>query len=130
MLDTDACIHLLNRKRPKLIRRVLAHRAADFIISTITVAELSYGVAKSTRPQMNAKKLAVLRSQISTAPFDERAAEIYGTIRADLERRGVPIGPHDMLIAAHALSIGVTLVSSNTKEFRRVKGLLAENWAV
>lgn len=95
----------------------------------ITFAELKYGVAKSDFPEKNAKSLSKLLSCVSILPFDELAAEEYGKICADLKAKGIPIGVMDMLIAAHAKARDYILVTNNVKEFKRVNGLLIENWA-
>jgi len=97
-------------------------------ISSITLAELQYGVAKSARPEHNAVLVAEFCAPLAILPFDDHAAETYGKVRAALERRGEPIGPLDTLIAAHALSLDMTLLTSNDREFRRVAGLRVENW--
>ena len=128
LLDTSSCILLLNRTSPKLARRVLAHPARDFAISIVTAAELLFVVAKSRSTAKNARKVALFRADVATVSLDERTIEMYAAIRSDLERRGVPIGPLDTFIAAHALSLDVTLVTSNLREFRRVRGLRCEAW--
>jgi tRNA(fMet)-specific endonuclease VapC len=97
-------------------------------ISTITLAELEYGAAKSQQPKKNREALEQFISPLEVAAFDREATAAYGKIRAALEKRGSPIGSMDMLIAAHALSLGVTLVTNNEREFRRVPGLPVENW--
>jgi tRNA(fMet)-specific endonuclease VapC len=128
MLDTNVCIHLLNRTSPRLARRLVEHPASDFVLSAITSAELSYGVVRSRQREKNARKLRVLREEYETLPFADRAIEVYGAVRADLSRRGVAIGPLDTLIAAHALALDLVLLTANHREFRRVKGLRSENW--
>ena len=100
----------------------------DVGVSSITVAELQFGVQKSQRPLQNQEALALFLAPLIIADFDHAAAEAYGVIRADLERQGTPIGSLDTLIAAHALSLGVTLVTDNEREFSRVPGLQVENW--
>jgi tRNA(fMet)-specific endonuclease VapC len=99
-------------------------------VSSITVAELQYGVAKSTRPEQTALALAALLAPLDVLAFDDGAAAVYGAVRAGLERTGTPIGSMDLLIAAHALALGRTVVTNNTREFSRVAGLKVENWAV
>ena len=98
-------------------------------ISSITLAELAFGAAKSQQPERNRAALEEFVLPLQVAPFDEAAAKVYGAVRAELERRGAPIGALDTLIAAHALSLGATLVSHNTKEFSRVAGLRLADWA-
>jgi len=103
-------------------------RIADVGISSITLSELEYGVAKSQKPQQNKLALAEFLAPIEILPYDDMAAEQYGEIRALLEKKGTPIGSLDMLIAAHALSLNSILVTNNESEFRRVPGLIVENW--
>ena len=97
-------------------------------VSAITLAELEYGAAKSSRPDQNREALLVFASPLEILPFDDNAALHYGDIRTYLERSGQSIGAMDMLIAAHARSIPLTLVTNNTREFSRVPNLLVENW--
>lgn len=97
-------------------------------MSSIVLAELLYGAAKSAAPEANVDYVVRFASALVTCPFDDEAADVYGKVRADLERRGQPIGPLDTLIAAHALSLGATLVTGNEREFTRVPGLRVENW--
>jgi len=98
--------------------------------SSITVAELQFGAAKSSHPDRASAAIRRMLATLHVVPFDEAAAESYGTIRADLERRGSPIGPLDTLIAGHAHSLGWTLVTHNTREFTLVSGLSIEDWLV
>lgn len=98
-------------------------------ISSITLGELYYGVARSSDPQKNLIALTYFCAPIEIMPFDNRAASMYGQVRVDLERSGFPAGPLDTLIAAHALALKVVLVTDNEREFRHVKGLHVENWA-
>ena len=129
MLDTDSCIFLMNRSRPKLVENLYAHSATDIVISIVTAAELQFGVEKSERKVENQKRLDILREEFVTRAFDEFALGAYATLRAELERKGKPIGPLDMLIAGHAIAIDATLITSNLREFRRVKELRCESWA-
>lgn len=101
----------------------------DVCISSVTYAELVYGVEKSSAVEKNRIALSVMLSNIKIVDFDSKAADEYGKIRADLERKGIPIGPLDMLIAAHARSLGYTIVTNNVREFIRVEGLEVANWA-
>jgi tRNA(fMet)-specific endonuclease VapC len=100
------------------------------LISSISVAELWYGVAESRQAAQNAHALEQFLLPLLPAPFDERAAVVYGRIRADLNQRGTPIGPLDTLIAAHALSMEAVLVTNNVGEFSRVVGLKLEDWTI
>jgi len=128
MLDTDACIALLRGRAPRLFQRMRSLDIDEVAISGITLAELQYGVAKSGDPAEHAASLAKFCAPLAILPFDSAAAETYGRVRARLERQGRPIGPLDTLIASHALSLGLTLVTGNQREFSRVTGLHVENW--
>jgi tRNA(fMet)-specific endonuclease VapC len=128
LLDTDACIYVIKRKPPQVLRRFRSHSSGDIGVSSITVAELEYGVQKSQSPEENQCALQQFLVPLVTANFDPRAATVYGRLRAALEAQGTPIGPLDMLIAAHALSLRVTLVTNNVREFSRIPGLQIANW--
>lgn len=128
LLDTNICIELIRGRASRVFATMQKHRLDDVAISSITFAELQFGVAKSTRPAHNAIMLAQFCAPILILPFDTRAAMTYGAVRALLEQTGTPIGPMDTLIAAHALSRTLVLVTNNEREFRRVKGLTVENW--
>ena len=128
MLDTNICIALIKRKPPKALRRFDRLSAGDVGISTITLAELRYRIAKSQNVERNKQALEEFLLPLEVADFDERAASAYGTVRADLENAGRPIGPLDTQIGAHAQSLGTVLITDNTAEFRRIKGLKIENW--
>jgi tRNA(fMet)-specific endonuclease VapC len=129
LLDTNICIYLIKKRPERVLLRLRELDIASVGISSITVAELQYGVAKSARPEQNALALAAFLAPIGVEAFSDSAASSYGPVRADLERKGTPIGSLDLLIAAHALALGRTLVTSNTREFGRVVGLNVENWA-
>src|SRR3989339_1034362 len=128
MLDTDICIHLIRKKSLAVLRKIEAHRPENLFLSSITLGELEYGVHKSSRPDQNSLALIQFVSPFNILPFDQTAAARYGILRADLENSGKPIGSMDMLIAAHALSSGLILVTGNTREFERVRGLKTVNW--
>jgi len=130
MLDTNICIYLINNKYLKLAQKIASIPYEDICISTITQAELEYGVSKSLHPAKNSQALAKFLSTISIIDFDTNAAETYGDIRFDLERKGKTIGNMDMLIAAHAKSMNAVIVTNNTREFERVEGLVLENWVL
>lgn len=129
MLDTNICIYAIKNKPETVLFNLQKHEPEDICISSITYAELVHGVEKSQAVEKNRIALALLLSNIEVLDFDSSAAECYGKIRADLEKAGTPIGPLDMMIAGHAKSMGYTVVTNNTKEFVRVKGLMLENWA-
>jgi tRNA(fMet)-specific endonuclease VapC len=129
LLDTDICIHVINQRPPKVIEAFRAHSADGLGISSVTAGELFYGVAR-TGSERNARALRQFLSALEIAPFDATAAEVFGSLRAWLVSQGTPIGHFDTQIAAHAQALGVTLVSTNLREFARVPGLRVENWAL
>lgn len=128
LLDTDTCITLIRGKGASILAMMRRHDVGDVGISSVTAAELYAGVFKSTAPERNRVALIEFMAPLEVLPFDADAAVHYGKLRADLESRGVPIGAMDMLIAAHAAAIGATVVTQNTREFRRVRNLKVENW--
>lgn len=130
LLDSNVCVDYLTGRHPAVTTRIQSLLPEDLCLSSIVVAELRYGGDKSARPRRNHHLLDVLINEIPCRDFDSKAASIYGKIRAALEKKGHPIGPNDMLIAAHALSLGLILVSDNVREFNRVRGLQLENWRV
>jgi tRNA(fMet)-specific endonuclease VapC len=129
LLDTNICIYLINERSTRVFEKLVSLDPAEVAISSVTLAELQYGVEKSEARERNAKALDMFVVPMEVLPFDADAAREYGRVRADLERRGKPIGGMDLMIAAHALSARATLVTNNTREFTRVRGLLVENWA-
>ena len=128
MLDTNICIYIIKRRPPEVIRRFQRSEVSRIGISSITLSELFYGASKSAHPARNRIALTQFAAPLKIAPYDDEAAERYGDIRADLEKQGTPIGALDMLLAAHALSLGCTLVTNNTKEFERIPTLKIGNW--
>jgi tRNA(fMet)-specific endonuclease VapC len=128
LLDTNICIYMIRKKPIPVINRFNEHSVGDIGVSSISVAELSYGVQKSRLKDQNQKALLQFLGPLIIADFDADAAFTYGEIRAELERRGIPIGSLDTLIAGHAVSLGATLVTNNEKEFMRVPELKVENW--
>ena len=129
MLDTNICIHVIKHKPETAIRNFLTHQPDDLCISALTLAELLHGVEKSKFRDRNRLAVSMFLSGIAVLDFDSIAAQAYGELRADLEQNGTPIGPMDMLIAGHAKSRGLILVTNNTGEFTRVKGLQLEDWS-
>jgi tRNA(fMet)-specific endonuclease VapC len=129
LLDTNICIYIINRKPSSVLKRIQARQPEQIAISTITVAELEYGVAHSRRPDRNRIALLGFLFPFKILDFDQMAALEYGSIRSSLEKKGRPIGPMDMLLSAQAKSRDLVLVTNNEKEFRRVDGLRVENWA-
>lgn len=128
LLDTNICIALIKRKPAKILGRFDRLSPGDIGISAITLAELRYGVTKSQNIARNTQALEEFLLPLEIVDFDERAASAYGTIRAELENAGQPIGPLDTQIGAHAQSLNAVLVTNNTAEFCRIKGLRVENW--
>ena len=128
MLDTDICIYLIKEKDPLLKLKLYDKGIGCCAISSITLAELANGVQKSRKVEQNKLALGLFLTPFELLPFSTEAAFIYGIIRQQLELSGKIIGGYDLLIAAHALADGLTLVTNNTAEFSRVDGLHVENW--
>lgn len=129
LLDTNACIELIRKRSERVLARLRKCHPGSVGISSITLAELHYGVARSADPQRNLVALTQFCAPLEILPFDDRATSVYGSTRGSLESSGFPAGPLDTLIAAHALSLNAVLVTDNEREFRHVKGLKIENWA-
>ncbi len=129
MLDTNICIYLIKKKPLRVLNKFNTYAVGEIAISSITVAELQFGTQKSQFPSQNQRALEQFLVPLAIVSFDHKAANIYGTIRAALERQGILIGSLDMLIAAHAMSLNATLITNNVKEFSRVEGLKLANWA-
>lgn len=127
MLDTNTCIFAIN-KNANVLARFLAEYSSGLSISAITEAELWFGIENSIAPEKNAETLRSFLATVEIFPFDTRAAAEYGRVRLKLKRAGTPIGDRDTFIASHAKSLGVTLVTNNTREFQRVEGLSFEDW--
>ena len=128
MLDTNICIYLIKQQPPQVLERFAPLSSGDVGVSSITAAELQYGVQKSQYSDQNQQALEQFLVPLIIADFDYDAAVAYGVIRATLERQGTPIGSLDTLIAAHALSLDVTLVTHNVCEFSRVPALKHVDW--
>ncbi len=129
MLDTNIIVYAKNARPEIVLKRFQQYNSGDLCISAITMAELEYGIYNSSKPDQNRLALLTFLSNIEVIPFDMDAAKAYGQIRHDLKVRGNLIGANDMLIAAHAKSLGYTLITNNIGEFERVEGLLLDNWA-
>ena len=129
MLDTNICIYVIKHKPEKVFRKLQTIHPEDVCISSVTYAELVHGVEKSAAVEKNRLALSILLANMEILDFDVDAADYYGKIRADLEKKGTPIGPLDMMIAGHAQSLGYTVITNNMKEFSRVAALKIENWA-
>jgi len=128
LLDTNICIYLIKRCPSEVFERFRQHSPQDVAISTITLFELQYGIEKSQYRQRSEDALAKFLLPLNLINMDRSSAIEAAIIRAQLEKKGMPIGPYDLLIAGLARSLGMTLVTSNTKEFERVVGLHLENW--
>jgi tRNA(fMet)-specific endonuclease VapC len=129
LLDTNICIYIAKRRPRCVLSRLERLRPGDVGMSIVTYLELLYGAWKSQQAAANLARLEELRGIIPVQPLDVDAARDYARIRTDLEKRGSPIGAYDLLIAAHALSLGLILVTNNVREFARIHGLRLENWA-
>lgn len=130
LLDTNICIYFLNKRSEHIITQLRKIPPQDVWLCAVVKAELWYGAMKSARPEDNATRLREFFDGFLSFPFDDAAAEMYGTIRAQLERSGTPIGPNDMAIAAIARSQNATLITHNSKEFQPVDGLHVEDWGL
>ena len=131
-LDTNVVVTVLNRRSSQVNERLLREIATDLVVlPAIALFELRYGIANATRVAENERRLAIFFDSLPTLrilPFEARDAEEAGIIRADLKRKGTPIGPYDVLIAAQARRRGAALVTANTREFARVPGLALQDW--
>lgn len=127
MLDTNICIYLM-KSRPFGLRERFDERTGQLCVSTITLGELHYGAEKSSRRDRNIEAIEAFIARLDVLPYSAKAAMHFGQLRADLTRKGTPVGPFDMLIGAHARSEGLVLVTNNTREFARMPGLRVENW--
>ena len=129
LLDTNICIYIIKRSPPLVRERFAQLQVGDVGISSLTYCELEYGVARSTRPEANQAALTEFLAPLEILDFPAAAAVPFGTVRAHLKAAGTPIGNYDLLIAAHAMQAGLTLVTNNTREFARIPGLHVEDWA-
>lgn len=129
MLDTNICIYAIKNKPEQVLEKLKQNLSNGICISAITLAELQHGVEKSMNPEKNSMALLQFLSILDVLPFDDLAAVEYGKICAYLQKRGTPIGTMDMLIAAHAKTENLIIVTNNVREFERVPDLKIENWA-
>jgi tRNA(fMet)-specific endonuclease VapC len=129
LLDTNICIYIRQKRPDQVLRRFQKLRPGEAVLSIITYGELLYGAAKSAQPREALERLRELVHLLPALSLPETAAEVYGRIRAELESKGQMIGNNDLWIAAHAVAAGLTMVTNNEKEFRRVPGLKIQNWA-
>ena len=130
LLDTNTCIRYINGRAPRVRDQVNSKSSSDIVISSITKGEMYFGSSKSQTPERSRAKQDDFLRQFESIPFDDDAAEEYGSIRAYLEKRGSPIGKHDILIAAIARAKGLIVVTHNIREFKRIPGLNVEDWEV
>ena len=128
LLDTNACIKILNGSSEAIVTRMHGLDPAEIKLSAVVRAELVYGARKSRYVAANLRLIEAFCEPFVCLPFDDHAADVYGGIRADLERLGRPIGPNDLMIAATALAYSLTLVTHNLSEFIRVPSLRIEDW--
>ena len=128
MLDTNTCIAIIRRNSPRVLKRINTYKVGEIGISWITLAELEFGVAKSQHQEKNQAALDEFVLPLEIANFNRETARVYGRVRAMLEKKGTPIGSLDMMIGAHALALGITLATNNTREFSRIKGLTVVDW--
>jgi tRNA(fMet)-specific endonuclease VapC len=128
LLDTNICLLLIRQKSPQVLTKLTSHSITDIALSAMTVAELQYGVQKSSQLAQNQQALDRFLLPLTILPFDADDAIVYGQIRADLEAQGVPIGAMDTLIAAQAVHYNLILVTNNLREFARVSNLAIEDW--
>ena len=128
LLDTNICVEVIRERSQRVLAKLRSCRPGTVGISSVTLAELHHGAARSSDPVRNRLMLVNFCAPLEVLPFEDRAAEAYGGIRAGLEGTGRPAGPLDTYIAAHALSLGAILVTNKEREFRRVKALRLENW--
>jgi tRNA(fMet)-specific endonuclease VapC len=128
LLDTNICVEIIGERSKAAVAQLRRFRLDELGISSITYCELCYGVARSAQPNRNLLALTKFCTAVQVLAFDQSAAIAYGDARCAIERNGTPIGPLDMLIAAHALSLGAAVVTNNEREFRRVPGLKVVNW--
>lgn len=128
LLDTNICIYIIKRKPQQVLNRFQTLNISDIGVSSITVAELEYGAYKSQRVEQNRIALSQFLMPLEVLPFDEQSTQIYGSLRAALERQGNIIGAMDLLIAAQAKSLGLTLVTNNVSEFSRIPHINLQNW--
>jgi tRNA(fMet)-specific endonuclease VapC len=129
MLDTDTCSFIMKRSHPTVLKRLRTVPVSDVCMSVITKAELLNGVEVSPRRSQDAAALAAFLPYVEALDLSDDAALHYAEIRSDLKKRGALIGANDLFIAAHARALGLVMVTNNTAEFERVKGLAIENWA-
>lgn len=130
LLDSNVCIHLLNGQHPRILNHFRRFSPAEIVVCSVVKAELLYGARHSQRVEANLQHLKLFFSPLASVSFDDRCADEYGQIRADLSAQGKIIGPNDMMIAATARAHDAVLVTHNTREFGRITGLRIDDWEV
>ena len=130
LLDTDTCSYVMRRAHDGLLKRLSKVPVGDVCMSVITKAELLYGVEVSPKRRQDEAAVEALLRYVEVLDFPDEASSHYAKIRADLKTRGTMIGANDLLIAAHARSLGLTLITNNTREFRRIRHLVIDNWTI
>lgn len=128
MLDTNICIYLIKQQPREVTEKLQGIALGEIAVSAVTVAEMMYGVEKSQHKEKNKTALQAFLAPLEIVDFNFTAAQQYGAVRAYLEKNGKPIGAYDLMIAAHALSLHLTLVTNNEQEFQRIPDLVVENW--
>ena len=128
MLDTNICIYTI-KNRPSQVRDAFTRHQDQLCVSTVTAMELIFGAEKSAAPEKNLAVIEAFLARLALLDYDLHAAEHTGQLRAELQKLGTPIGPYDQMIAGHARSLGLIVVTNNEREFERVSGLRIENWA-
>jgi tRNA(fMet)-specific endonuclease VapC len=128
MLDTNMCIYIIRKKPSQVLERFKNFQISEIGVSAITLSELEFGIAKSSQPEKNREALIEFLTPLEIVSFDERAARYYGELRALMEKKGKPIGAMDLLIACHAISLSVPLVTNDTRGFKGIPELQLENW--
>jgi len=128
LLDTNICIYIINKHPIHVVEHIKKLQPHEVKISAISIAELEYGASKSKKREMNRNALLHFASAFDIVAFNDEDAEIFGLIRASLEKKGTIIGPYDLQIASQAISRNLTLVTNNIKEFERIENLKLENW--
>jgi len=128
LLDTNICIYIINKNPRHVVEKIKKYKPSQIKVSSISLAELEYGASKSKYRDKNRAAIVDFASAFDVVAFDDNDAEIFGLIRADLEKRGKIIGPYDMQIAAQSIARNLILVTNNTSEFSRVHTIKIENW--
>jgi tRNA(fMet)-specific endonuclease VapC len=130
LLDTNTCIKYLNGRSEKIKQHLESIHPEDIVLCSIVKAELFYGAMKSANPEKNLEKLEKFTNPFISLPFDDKASKLYGLIRSQLEKKGTPIGPNDLIIASISVANDITLITHNVKEFNRVENLRLEDWEI